>query len=343
MGRIKDLPARMDTTLTSKEYFVVDNEYGTFKQSSGRKVGSKIGNDSYTEGLDVEATGDISHAEGYLTVASGMAAHAGGTESTAKNSNSFAQGKNVKTTNGVEGMAAFGQGNVDAPDNIFEVGSMISEVQANAFSVDKSGLCKAATSFQSEAADYAEYFEWSDGNTQNEDRVGRFVTFDDGKKIRLANADDSYILGVVSGSPCVIGNGDCDVWTGMIKRDAFGRPIYEETPVKESIMVLVGTEIQLKEEDSYDEHGNPIMEKVPVLNPEYDPTRTYIRRSERPEWDPIGMLGVLAVCDDGTCQVNGYASIKDGGIATGRHSDIAGRSYRVIERVSKNVVKIVFR
>ena len=50
------------------------------------------------------------------------------------------------------------------------------------------------------------------------------------------------------------------------------------------------------------------------------------------------MLGVLPVRDDGTCEVNGYCKVTNGGIATKANS-----GYRVIERVSDNAVKIVFR
>jgi hypothetical protein len=55
------------------------------------------------------------------------------------------------------------------------------------------------------------------------------------------------------------------------------------------------------------------------------------------------MLGVLSVRDDGTCQVNGFCTVADGGIATKADSHIPGMTYRVMERVSEGVVKVVFR
>ena len=75
-----------------------------------------------------------------------------------------------------------------------------------------------------------------------------------------------------------------------------------------------------------------------VLNPEYDPEQEYIPRSERAEWDAIGMLGVLPVYDDGTCEVNGYCTCADGGIATASET-----GYRVIKRINDHLVKVVFR
>jgi len=74
------------------------------------------------------------------------------------------------------------------------------------------------------------------------------------------------------------------------------------------------------------------------VNPNYDPDRPYIPRSDRPEWDAVGMLGVLAVRDDGACQVNGYCNVSDEGIATASDT-----GWRVIARVAENIVKVVFR
>ena len=41
-------------------------------------------------------------------------------------------------------------------------------------------------------------------------------------------------------------------------------------------------------------------------NPDYDASQPYIERRDRKEWDAVGMLGVLSVWDDGTCQVDGW-------------------------------------
>jgi hypothetical protein len=50
------------------------------------------------------------------------------------------------------------------------------------------------------------------------------------------------------------------------------------------------------------------------------------------------MLGVVEVRDDGTCKVNGYCDVSNGGIATK-----TDKGYRVISRVTDNVIKIIFR
>lgn len=52
---------------------------------------------------------------------------------------------------------------------------------------------------------YTECFEWWDGNEENEDRNGLFVTLE-GDKVRIADETDVYILGVVTDTAAVTGN-----------------------------------------------------------------------------------------------------------------------------------------
>ena len=82
--------------------------------------------------------------------------------------------------------------------------------------------------------------------------------------------------------------------------------------------------------------------KRPKLNPEYDSTKEYIPRSERSEWAPVGMLGVLAVRHDGTAKVNSYVTVNKDGIATACEKTVEN-SYRVLKSNSDTVVEIVFR
>ena len=291
---------------------------------------------SHAEGYNTTASDECSHAEGDSTTASGMISHAEGFNTTASNFSSHACGHyNVAMTDG--------GGATNTTGTAFVIGNgMLSPTtgdltKSNAFSVMFDGTVKAkSTITASTTADYAEFFEWLDENPDSEDRVGYFVTMD-GDKIRIANSDDEYILGVVSGEPFVLGNGDCDTWNGMFLRDEFRRTIYEPAPKIEKIL---------------DDEGNPTGEFKeiegtyegirPKLNPEYDHTKTYISRFDRPEWSPVGMLGVLAVRHDGTAKVNGYVTIADGGIATACDKNTEN-SYRVIKANTDSVVEIIFR
>ncbi len=266
---------------------------------------------SHTEGMYAQATGDFAHAEGHMNAASNFASHASGHMCKAM-------------TNGGT--------NSNTVGDAFVIGNGVSSTRANCFRVTYAGAVYGKSAFNSSGADYAEYFEWMDSNPDNQDRVGYFVTLE-GKNIKIAQPND-YILGIVSGQPCIIGNADED-WLGRWQRDEFGRFVIE----------------YLEQTEEKDEYGFNIEKAVDYEtpswrhkpNPEYDNTQEYIERKDRPEWDVVGMLGVLSVRDDGTCAVDGYCKVADGGIATNANEYIVGKTYRVIERVSANVVKIVFK
>ena len=290
------------------------------------------GAQAHAEGKTTTASNDNAHAEGELTIASGKSSHTEGIRTTASNNYSHASGHFCAA------MTTGGDYN-NKTGTAFVIGNGTSaSALSNAFSVQFSGVVKAASTITaSTTADYAEYFEWYDGNSNNEDRVGYFITLENEDKIRIANSNDDYILGITSGEPFVLGNGDCDVWNGMVMRDDFRRVIYEPAPLYK-INEKTG-----KEEPVFDEKGNQIYQgKKPVYNPEYNPSRPYINRADRPEWCPVGMLGVLAVRDDGTCKVNEYCTINDNGIATKANKNSILK-YRVLKRKNTNVIEVIFR
>ena len=303
----------------------------------------------HAEGEDSVASGHTTHAEGFHTSASGMyGAHSEGYYTAASGSYSHAEG--MYTVSNTAASHAGGKYNKEmTTSDAFVIGNGSAGGRSNAFRVTFAGQTYGLSAFNTSGADYAEYFEWLDANPENEDRVGFFVTLQ-GDKINKANAGD-YLLGIVSGNPCIIGNADED-WLGRYEHDEFGRfkTIEVETPV---------TEMRTKEVPVLDENGEPTgevtveTEEVPTgevihgwdyqQNPDYDNTQQYIERKDRPEWAAIGMLGVLAVRDDGTCQVNGFCQCAEGGIATAAAKYIPGQTYRVLARVTENIVKVVFR
>jgi len=123
----------------------------------------------------------------------------------------------------------------------------------------------------------------------------------------------------------------------MVMRDEFNRIQYEPAPLYEL------NEETGELEPVLDDEGNPVYQGTkPVYNPDYDPSQPYIPRDQRPEWAAVGMLGVLPVRDDGTCEVNGYCTVAEGGIATKAANDSVNK-YRVIGRKTENVVEVVFR
>ena len=198
--------------------------------------------------------------------------------------------------------------------------------RANALTVDTTGNLAIAGTMSSAGADYAEFFEWKDGNPEAEDRVGYIVALD-GDKLILANEGD-YILGVVSGTATVLGDNPEWNWAKRWVTDDFGRIQYEDKVIHHEAEEINGETIPAWDETI----------KAPVVNPDYDPDQKYIKRADRPEWSAVGMMGKLYVRDDGTCQVNGFAKPING-IATASTSG----TMRVIERVSDNVIRVVIK
>ena len=299
---------------------------------------------SHAEGNNTSAYGSCSHAEGYKTCASGANSHAEGYGTRASVDDAHAEGDSTSASNYAS--HACGKYNAAMTDGgtfnnttgtAFVIGNGTSNTsRSNAFSIQFNGIVKAkSTITASTTADYAEFFEWKDGNPNNEDRVGHFVTID-GNKIEIATDPEDYILGIVSGRPFVLGNGDCDTWANMYLTDDYNRYITEPAP-KMELDKETGEYKQVLDED-----GNIVYEGTRFkLNPDYDPSKPYISRFDRKEWAPVGMLGVLSVDQDGTCEVNGYACCNKDGIATACKRTDPG-AYRVTEKISDKVIKVIF-
>lgn len=291
------------------------------------------GEQSHAEGLGTTASGEASHAEGNVTTASGLTSHAEGRETTASGECSHAEGQSTTALNYQHAQghynktttATAGVSSGTSTGTAFVIGNGTYSAAANAFRVTYAGKVLGQGSFGTTGADYAEFFEWKDSNPNAEDRRGYFVTLD-GDKIKIAEPGD-YILGIVSALPAIIGNNDED-WRGRYLLDDFGAFITEEFEYEEKIFDKETNEIK-----TVTKVGTKYKE-----NPDYDPEMPYVQREDRPEWDAVGMMGVLSVRDDGTCEVNGYCKVAEGGIATASNS-----GYRVIKRVNDNIVKVVFR
>jgi hypothetical protein len=162
-------------------------------------------------------------------------------------------------------------------------------------------------------ADYAEMFEWEDGNPDNEDRVGYSVVLSSGNKIRKSELTDppESLIGVVSGRPAICADTAWNRWADKYLKDDFNRYLFENYEVwkwtDES-----GKEI------SYDfdkvppgvivpENKTIIVQERYILNPNYDPDVAYTPRMKRKEWSPIGMVGKLSLL---TGQLTGPRWIK---------------------------------
>lgn len=319
---------------------------GKCSHAEGGTTSAK-GNYSHAEGGSTSATGDYSHAEGSSTTASGAYAHAEGYSSEATAFYSHAEGGNTLASNKYSHAGGFatiadvfagtaigtrnksnsgGNAAYAGTADALMIGNGTSALaRSNAFRVTFDGKVYGLAAFNSTGADYAEFFEWLDGNPEAEERQGFFVTMED-EKIRKATSVDDYILGVVSVNPSVVGDSHQENWSNMYVTDEWGRIQYHYVDVPAEL----------------DEEGKTIQEArqdyVPVLNPNWNAEESYIPREKRPEWSPVGIVGKLLVRDDGTCQVNGYCTSNDEGIATASDT-----GYRVMKRVNPNIVQIFIK
>lgn len=301
------------------------------------------GNSAHAEGYSTTASGSYAHAEGYSTKANGQYSHAEGGSTWATGQYSHAEGSTTSATgqyshagglrtNAYYCQTVIGKFNVEngssssytADSGYFIVGCGTNDSnRANCFRATESNTY--GLTYNTSGADYAEMFEWLDGNISNEDRIGKFVTLD-GDKIKLVTSQDDYILGVVSGNPSVIGDSYDDQWAGMFEKDVYGRPVYEKVTIPEE----------------KDENGNVITSEhindQLKVSAKYKNTQTYIPRSKRPEWVAVGLLGKLVCIDDGTAEINGYVKPNENSIAT--YSE-AKTKYRVMKRIDETHIQIM--
>lgn len=129
------------------------------------------------------------------------------------------------------------------------------------FTGDGNGKCAGA--WTGGGADYAEYFEWADGNKKGQDRRGMLVAIDKDSKIRIAKKND-VVIGVVSANPSIVGNSAWNEHHSRYLRDKYNAY-------------------------ALDENGNRID------NPDYDESLEYEPRENRQEWGLIGLLGKVVV------------------------------------------------
>lgn len=205
--------------------------------------------------------------------------------------------------------------------------------RANCFRVARTQVFGGT--YKSTGADYAELFEWLDRNPGGEDRAGRFVTLE-GDKLRLAEPGDEFILGIVSGNPSIVGDVHDDQWHGMYQQDIFGRYLWETVDIPEETEERAdpknpGRTVTVVKRPSH-------TERRLAVNPEYNPEQSYTPRSERQEWDAVGMMGKLVAVDDGTCQVNSWCGVGEGGAAT--HSE-RRTGWRVMKRLDEGHVLVL--
>tara|TARA_R100001015_G_C4616068_1_gene172139 strand:- start:21 stop:1544 length:1524 start_codon:yes stop_codon:yes gene_type:complete len=170
------------------------------------------------------------------------------------------------------------------------------------------GNAFADGSFSGGGADYAEYFEWKDGNSSDEDRVGCSVILDGNKIVKATDSDDaSKIIGVISACPVVVGDSDIEQWLQKYEKDELNRFIWEDY---ESVIWFdekgkdtfyhvdrVPDDVTIPDDAIYyrTEDDGVTKLKRKKLNSAYDASKNYVSRKDRKEWDTVGLVGKLRI------------------------------------------------
>lgn len=236
----------------------------------------------------------------------------------------FAHGMYVTTAK--DGSVIFGKyGTSDDEYSLALANGTSLKEQGLAFKVLSDGRVNADGAYTTPCADYAEFFEWADGNQDYEDRAGYFVKLEGEKIVKCNDFDEP--LGIVSATPAIIGDSGELHWKDKFVTDDFGRIKYHDVVVPQET----------------DEEGNVLIEEHiethPVINPEWNNDEEYIPRNKRPEWSAVGVLGKLIVYDDGTLKAGDVCRTGPGGIAV----KSVKNGYQVLKRISDDKIMIWFK
>ena len=186
------------------------------------------------------------------------------------------------------------------------------------FQFRSDGNAYADGSWAGSGADYAEFFETTDGKAIS---LGTTVVLDGGK-IRASTDSDAQtsILGVIRPkgtmhkASMTIGNTAWNQWTDTYLTDDFEQYIMEEYTVTEwSEKNSKGEDIYVSyETDKIPSDVKPPSDAVVISvaqdgdrkgeklqrkkrNPDYDASKTYVNREGRDEWQVVGLLGQVRI------------------------------------------------
>ncbi|MDW8564718.1 peptidase G2 autoproteolytic cleavage domain-containing protein [Staphylococcus shinii] len=178
-----------------------------------------------------------------------------------KHSQLILASKNVKSKNSFVTVGGYSEGTQASDKNIkYELSSF-------------SGDLTLSGKLKQDNADIAELMESQSGQPIE---MGMIVTLD-GDKVRKAQQGD-FPIGIISGTASLVSNDKSFHHKDRFLKDEYG--------------VIV---TETKEVLNYDKEGNeyPEYREIPVKNPNYIEDIEYKPRSERPEWNTVGMIGQI--------------------------------------------------
>lgn len=188
---------------------------------------------------------------------------------------------------------------------------------------------------------YSEMYEWSE--IPSESPYGLFVKFDDNdpSKIVPVKSASADILGVTTIQTTQTSD-DPDNWKYAYLCNEVGDKFLKNDKIA----------IGVKEYDQIEEfsyiHTRPFNHFVQVPSKFYDPTKEYVKRTNRKEWVRVNLLGKVIVRDNGECKPGEYCqpnstgkSKKMRGYAVPADMNVYGWKFYVSQRITENTIEIV--
>lgn len=289
--------------ITNKAYRVVPTAV------KGGFSGGSTGSAAIAERSAVIAStgGSYAHSDRSWLAGVGAGSHAHGSRSSVMNSlesetlqGSYCQtivnSRGVKSPGNYHFLLGYGQDGAKYENTTIDMSSVSGNIKTK-------GTVSSGQNF----GDYAEYFESQSGQ---EIPNGYMVTLD-GRYIRKANINDIPI-GVISGTAGVILGDQMFHHKEKFLKDEFGVTLTEWTT-----------------KEWQDDEGNWYSEEVetPIPNPDFVEEEGYEARSERPEWNVVGLMGQVFTRIDSTVSANDHIK-PNKGIGT---KDNNNGYYRVLE------------
>ncbi len=338
------------------------------------------GDSSHAEGMSSRAKGCCSHAEGFGTTASNFASHAcgknnkdmaagGGIDMQVGDAFAVGNGTEMNRSNALRitylgdvlGTKAFQSSGADYAEYVkpWADGNIYNEDRVGYFVTVKNGLLEKAcegdyivgviSGNPSVVGNADEDYYWR----YERDKFNRIV-MEDAPEMRiktevikeLVPKYETKIIGYIQPDdedwePEYDENGNAVPNAEYGEVEVYGE---DGKPIMEEIEQIVPVRDKETGEYIMEETGKIIKNARMKLAEGYDPSlqNTYTERKDRKEWDYVGMVGVLPVRDDGTCIPDGFCRCGAGGIAT-LAEERGIDTYRVIERVSENIVSVLLK
>ena len=189
---------------------------------------------------------------------------------------------------------------------------------------------------------YAEMYEWHKMPENTAKSFGRLVQFNKELPFTIEFATDpNKIIGVSSINSSYISD-DPDNWQYKYIFNEYGDIFFEQTNIACAVK-----EYDEQEELSYIKTFKEDVVK-PVINENYDDSKRYIKRSQRPDWAKIILIGKAIVEDNGECVDGGYCTLyqgddpeKIGTVVPAKDTD----EYKlyVMNRVSDKTILVLFK